>query len=788
VEALQTRLQQSLSDRYRIEQEIGRGGMAVVYLAHDLKHDRRVAIKVLKPDLLPATGAERFLREIRIVARLTHPNILSLYDSGEAGGLLYYVTPYLEGETLRDRLRAEKRLPPGDALRIAGEIADALSYAHSLDLVHRDVKPENVLFQADHAVVSDFGVARAVSRAGGERLTESGLAVGTVAYMSPEQATGSTHLDGRADIYSLGCVLYEMLTGRPPLLGGAVPVLGSADEATTEDVGREPIPASVYRVVSKALARAPADRYATAAEFKEALDRSGPGGRSNEAKPRARPKWRRIGVLVAGAAMLSVLVLLTGPQRLWHRLSPGASGPNVVKLAVLPFTNISGDPAQDYLSDGLTAEMTAQLGRLHPAGLSVIAPTSAAHYQHTTEPIPRIGQELGIQYVLEGTALREGDTVRVTGRLVRVSDQTTMWTDSYRRAMTGILALQSDVARAIARSLALTLLPQERARLARTRTVDPAAYDDYLQGLEHLRTLTAPGLDAALQYFESALQHDPDYALAYSGIAYVWAARQQMDFVSAAEAAPRERAAAERAIALDSTLAEAHLTLANTKAWADWDWRGAETEFEKAITLDPNLAEARMFYAHLLMILGRHEEAMAQAARAVELDPLNEMVHLGYAVVLFSAGRYDDVIDQARIVLRTAPGNPAAGNMIMRAYVAKGMFRQAFEAQRAVVPADDTLGLAALDSGYVSGGFAEAMRRAATLLATRNLTSTKAATSVAEHYLLAHDTSDALDWLERAYAEHDPNLPYVDATPLYDPIRGSPRFQALMRRMKLPTG
>jgi len=515
----------------------------------------------------------------------------------------------------------------------------------------------------------------------------------------------------------------------------------------------------------------------------EAGGRDGPG--DPDAAAARRGRWNAAWLVGAGVAVAAALALFPPARGVWHRMLTGGSTPDVVKLAVLPFENLTGDSTQEYFSDGLTDEMTSQLGRLHPEGLAVIARTSAAHYKHSDEPIARIGRELGVQYILEGSARREGDTVRVTGELVRVSDQTAIWTDSYQRKMSGILALQSDVARAIARSLALTLLPGERARLARTRTVDPEAYRAYLQGLERMRSFAAPDLDAAQRYFELALQKDPGYALAYSGLAYVWSVRQQLGMVSVSDASRQVRAAAERAVSLDSTLAEAHLQLANMRAWTDWDWAGAEPEYRKAIRLNPNLAEARAFYGHFLLVRGRRREAMAQLDRALEIDPLNETVHLMDAVVLVGAGRFDSAAGQARIILRTEPQSPVARNVLAKAYALAGELPRAFAEERILIAGDDSAVAAVLDSGYAAGGYAGAMRRAADLVAARSRARHAAALTVAQYYLLGGDRAHAFEWLEQAFTQHDPNLPYIAALPLFDPIRGDPRFKDLVRRMGL---
>ncbi|NIM50397.1 MAG: protein kinase, partial [Gemmatimonadales bacterium] len=398
MEDLIARLEAALADRYHIERELGRGGMATVYLAEDLKHHRRVAVKVLKPELAAAIGPERFLREIEITGQLNHPHILPLLDSGEADGLLFYVMPYVEGESLADRLDREKQLPLEDALRITAEVADALGFAHSHNVLHRDIKPENILFEGGHAVVADFGLARAITAAGGERLTETGIAVGTPEYMSPEQVSAEREIDGRSDLYSLACVVYEMLAGEPPFTG-----------PTTESVARqhltaEPrsvatlrtaVPEEVSQALMKALAKAPADRFLTAEQFMEAVA-------TPSTTPSAEPKTveRRLrGVLVGALAVVAVVVATA--IVLWLRSTPAAPpGAERPRIAVLPFENL-GSPEDEYFADGITEEITSRL--VDVSGLHVVSRTSTVGYKNHGKPLRQVGEELKVDYVLEGT-------------------------------------------------------------------------------------------------------------------------------------------------------------------------------------------------------------------------------------------------------------------------------------------------------------------------------------------------------------------------------------------------
>ena len=773
------RLRQGLGRRYTVEREIGHGGMAVVYLATDRKLHRSVAIKVLRPEIAAALGADRFLREIEIVASLTHPNILPLHDSGQLApantsmaSLLYYIMPYVTGETLRDRLNRERQLSVGDALHITAEVAEALGHAHALGLVHRDIKPENVLFQAGHAMVSDFGIARAVSQAGGESLTESGIAVGTVSYMSPEQAAGRKDVDGRSDLYSLGCMLYEMLAGEMPLgpSGSADSSQGPGADLTRR---RENVPERLAQVIGRALARHPADRFATAAQFAAALRTSVASG------PGTSARLQRVGV-AALVGLLAVGGALVVP-RLWTRSAER------IRLAVLPFANMTGDSTQDYFSDGLTEEMITQLGHLAPGRLGVIARTTAMRYRHADKPVDQIGRELDVQYLLEGSVRRDRDHVRIASTLVRTRDQTEVWSDMYEGDIRGILALQSAIAQRVADSLALALLPGERRLLLHARPVKPEAYEAYLRGKEHNAKLTRADLETALQYYAIALSKDSGYAAAYAGIAIAWGGLQQMGFVPPDAAQPRMREAVGRALALDPTLAVAHYSKAGLAVWSDWDWQTGEREFALADSLDPNDAERQAVYAHFLYIMHRPAEGWRHIQRALQLDPLNDQVRAFYGVILSLLRQYPEALDEFRRAQATSPTMPMVLNQIPIQLHFLGRYAESLAAERASWQLrNDTTMVRVLDDGAAAGGYPLAMHRAADELAARAQRSGVGLQRVHATYMRAGDTARAMDWLERAYQAHDPNMPYMAVIPMNDPLRSDPRFQALIRRLKLP--
>src|SRR5438477_3629786 len=505
---LLARLRGALADRYAIERELGHGGMATVYLAHDLKHSRSVAIKVLRPELAAALGAERFLREIEIAARLTHPHILPLHDSGEATGFLYYVMPYVEGESLRDRLRREPQLPVEEAVRIAREVATALSHAHAHDVVHRDIKPENIRLSGGEAVGADFGIARAIVAAGAETLTDTGLAVGTPGYMSPEQATGAMQLDGRSDVYSLGCVLYEMLAGHPPFLGTTAREMlagHSVRGVPPLRTIRPELPPALERVVLKALAKSPADRFATATAFSEALTRAG------APPPFARRAARPALFAAAGVtALVAGYVLLTRP--------PSSSDEPSQSIAVLPFKNIGGDVSNEPFSDGMTDEITTALGKVE--GLRVAARSVAFRFKGKNVVPEEIGRQLHVLYVLDGGVRMGGNRRRVSAQLINVARGNEIWSEEYDRDARDrdVFAVQDEITRAIVAALRVHLSGPTSPALAKRSTGSPEAHDLYLQGRYFFAKRDSANLRKARDYFERAIQKDASYAVAWSGL------------------------------------------------------------------------------------------------------------------------------------------------------------------------------------------------------------------------------------------------------------------------------
>ena len=544
-------LADALRDRYVLERELGRGGMATVFLARDLRHDRQVALKVLHPELAATLGPERFQREIRLAARLQHPHILTVHDSGETAGQLWFTMPLVEGESLRDRLRRETQLPVEDALRIATDAARALQYAHDHGVVHRDIKPENLLLTKDGStLVADFGIARALDTAGIERLTETGLSLGTPTYMSPEQASGERTVDARSDQYSLACVLYEMLAGEPPFTGPtaqAVIARRVSGEVPPLRRVRPSVPESVEHATLRALAPVPADRFPDAAAFAQAIASATPPQNAVPAattvivRPPIRAR-RRIGGLIGGALVLAAFAAVWHPWRHPTRaaalLRVGDRGGTTQRpagtsdgeahrptvIAVLPFENLG--PADDeYFAAGMTDEITSRLAAV--SGLGLVPSRAVQRYARTNMTMREIGRELGIDYLLVGSVRWAGadsasKSVRITLELLRAKDERQLWATTYDREITDIFKVQSDIAEQVIERLGVTMLEGERNRLSARPTENHEAYILYLKGRYFWNKRTEADIQTALDYFQRAVDLDPGYSRAWVGIADVW--------------------------------------------------------------------------------------------------------------------------------------------------------------------------------------------------------------------------------------------------------------------------
>ena len=784
-----------LNEKYDIERELGRGGMATVYVARDVRHRRTVAVKVLRPELSAALGSERFRREIELTAVLQHPHILPLFDSGSADGHLYYVMPFVDGETLRARLVREGRLPIDHAVRVAAEVAEALAYAHDRGIVHRDVKPENILLQGDHALVSDFGIAVALEHAAGERVTRPGVSVGTPLYMAPEQVMDHA-VDARADIYALGVVLYELIAGAPPFSGT------SAKQVLTQALMGEPLPLGavcpdvpphVAAAVHKALSREPNARFATASGFAAALATpaasiSGvlPTVLRTARRPRRRALTLTTALIVLLGTGLALGLRVARVRDLWSA-HPGVSA---VKLpadqhavAVLPFENVGGQPADEYFSDGLTEELIAVLSQLR--SLRVAARTSSFAFKGQTRDVREIARALNVGAVLVGSVRARDGRIRVTAQLVDAATGLDLWSGTYdERELADVFDIQSDLARRIAGALDANLSPSERGRITRRPTESIEAYTLYLKG-RFAWAQRDEGSLTAIDYFKQAIALDSQYARAYAGLASAYPPLAIHGYVDPDVARSLARDAANRAVALDDSLAEAHTALAGYLHVFEWDWAGAEREYRRAIALDPNEPTAHLWYGLLLEQVGRFDEAIVERRRAVDLDPL--AANAGLASALRRAGRFDLARAAYRDVIDHHPGYWQAHDGFGRLLEATGSLAEAIpEFERASALAghtsEPTAGLARVLA--LSGRRSDALRLIEKLRADATRSGIYHPV-VATALVAVGDTNAAMQWLMISHRQRNPGLVEIGQDPRYAALRGDSRFQDLLKSVGL---
>ena len=751
-----TALNEALAGRYHVQRELGQGGMGTVFLAEDLRLGRMVAIKLFGVEGRGLHyNPSRFLREIRIAARLTHPQIVPVHDSGEIqlsgreGGrpLLYYVMPYLEGESLRQRLAHEGRLDLGEAQRIARSVAAALDYAWRQGVLHRDVKPENIMLLEGQALVTDFGVAVALreSNQDGGSTTAPGVAVGTPFYMSPEQAAGERNLDGRSDQYALGCLVYEMLTGQPPFTGPARSVMSRhiVEPPPAVRVARPDIGVAVERALLRALAKEPSERFSSSAELVQAL---------------------------------------TARDEDWG----SASTPSRLRsVAVLPFVNATGDPASEYFSDGMTDELIGALANVE--GLKVAARASVYALKGRRDDVRSTGALLNVGAALEGTVRKAGGRLRVTAQLSDTCDGRVLWAERFDREEGDVFAIQDEIVATIVRTLSDRLLGDLGSPVPRRYTDNVRAYNLYLQGRFAWNKRSDEGMREAIAFFEAAIREDQGYALAWSGLADSYAIGVDYRTEPVEVGFGKAKELARKALSLDGTLAEAHTSLAWVTFIHDWDWASATGSFEQAIAANPRYPSARQWHAWLLASQGRMAEAIREGLLAAELDPVSVSVRRGIGSLYFYAR---DWTQSALHLRRALAMNPVSTETMMSLAQALLFGGRASEAEAVVrdglmLAPEDTSLLAAMGRIHVAQGRTdEAVELDQRMKAMRD-----------RRYVSPTDQAKlalALGWhdetfahVERCLTERRGWVVYVRVDPLWDPVRLDPRFEALMRRMKL---
>lgn len=767
-------LRLALAGRYDIQREIGQGAFATVYLAHDTRHDRRVALKVLNADPESQTGELRFIREIRLLARLQHPNILPLHDSGHVEALLYYVMPYVSGETLRLRMSRERRLAIDAAVRIAGEVADALAYAHGQGIIHRDIKPENILLSGGHAVVADFGIARAIDVGGIQQLTRTGMGgPGTPAYMSPEQLMGDRELDGRSDIYSLGCALYEMLVGKPPFAGKEGFVKRFTEASPRASATRKDIPAWLDAAVGQMLERNPADRYASAEELVRSLS--------------AHALFDSVPATGVDSQHASSGSSRSDPK-VYQTPRPASVAVREVEppsIGVLPFENMSADPDNEYFSDGITEEILNALTRI--PSLKVAARTSAFALKGKSLDISEIGRRLNVRTVLEGSVRRSGSRVRITAQLINATDGYHIWSERYDREVKDVFEIQDEIARTIVERLKVKLTTEQDEALGKRQTENIEAYELYLRGRHCSYRWNISGMmQKALEYFDAALAKDPEYALAYHGLADVYSILGLYAFQPPAAVVDKAMAAATRAVELAPELAEARTSLGFVQL-LDWDWKGADATFNRAIELNPKYGQAHTFRAWLLSTLDRQEEAAEAVRVGAELDPFLPATNGVSALVAYHGRRYDEAIKESERALERDPTSALALLCISMALAEKGAYKEA------IIHAERGVGLSpgvnflrgVLGAVYAMANEPIAARQVLSDLLERSKRTYVGPTVVSWIYAHLAERDLAFQWLGKAYEQRDCTLGFGLRAPMYAVIRDDPRFGELLAKLGL---
>jgi len=777
-----------IAGKYRIFEEIGAGGMGVVYKAEDIKLKRSVALKFLPPNLMDSPDLkERFLIEAQAAAALSHPNICVIHEIGESEGRPYIAMEYVEGETLRDRVR-KGSLEPGEAVDIVNQVASGLAEAHGKGIIHRDVKSANIMVTAKgQAKVMDFGLAKL---RGGSSLTRTQTTLGTVAYMSPEQARGE-ELDQRTDIWSLGVVLYELLSGK-------LPFKGDHDQTVIHSILHKPpkppskvrpdLPSGLDEIVFKSLVKNTGNRYQSMEEVRGDLAAVAEGLRPLKARLPRTFLGIRMALIYSALALALALFIGLDVGGLRSRIFGGEGrGERAITLAVLPFINDSPDQENTYFINGVMEEILSNLQKIK--ALRVISRTSVEQYRDRKKPVREIAEELDVKYIVEGSGQKYGNAFRLRMQLIMAEHESHLWGESFQQNINDvkdIFYVQIRIAESVAGALKAVIAPEEKRLIEKVPTADQMAYDSYLRGNFYMNGASPDDVATALHYFEEARNRDPRFALAYVGISGVWLFRQQLGWAAPEEAGPKIVEAVERALELDSTLADVHSAVASMKVYGEFDLEGGEAALKKALEINPNHAQAHADYSHLLNMLGRTDEAMENIELALRLDPHNPAIKWWYAQDLLYARRYDEAISVSRDIYEKNPSMNNVLDCIYHASHVTGRYDQAFEAIKLLYSKE----LADLDhvfDRFSELGYAGTLSLEADTLLAQAGSRYIAPTFLYDLYTFAGNKERALDEMEKAYEVRDPNILYI-GRPSYAILRDELRYQELLRKLKLPIG